>query len=156
MVAAVPKLIRDSNPAWHNPKSFNLNLVAVGLFKDSMLLQGSAAELRVTKQQKGEGWILEWGICSAYSEVKGKVYLDRHEFQAAFGLSDTLFDKQNHSDWWTVKYGADVGYQGKFIRLRDMLNIPGPGTGLDGDPNISIYVTAKIQDAVSSLLKCDG
>jgi len=33
------------------------------------------------------------------------------------------------------------------------LNIPCPGTGHDGDPNVSVYIEESIQRAIEQLLK---
>lgn len=42
--------------------------------------------------------------------------------------------------------------QGAFIRYGNFLNIPSPGTGHDGDPNISILIDGPIRRAVRQLL----
>lgn len=70
---------------------------------------------------------------------------------AAFGLTDYL-PMQLPGDFLLEKYGGDVACQFLFIRWQDYLNIPGPGTGHDGDPNISIKLTDEIKEAIRALL----
>lgn len=50
------------------------------------------------------------------------------------------------------RFGGTVARQGIFIRWRDFMNIPGPGTGGDGDANISVMITGEIKEAIKTIL----
>lgn len=51
------------------------------------------------------------------------------------------------------RYGGTTADQGRFIRYNRFLNIPGPGTGHDGDSNISVEIRSEMQDAVAAFLQ---
>ena len=81
----------------------------------------------------------------------GLAELSSINLRKAFRLDDTMDDKL--SLWLIERYGGTVAAQGEFIRWGKYLNIPGPGTGHDGDANISIFVSDEIRDAVAQLLQ---
>ena len=91
-------------------------------------------------------WEIKW---SPSEYTKGRLLMSPEELRAAFGLSDLT---GTHGDWLLKKYGGDSAEQGKYIRWKTHLNIPGPGTGNDYDANISIEVTDKIKEAIRKLL----
>jgi hypothetical protein len=49
-------------------------------------------------------------------------------------------------------FGGTVAKQRKFIRYHEFLNIPGPGSGYQGDPNVSIELYPETIAAVRNLL----
>lgn len=50
------------------------------------------------------------------------------------------------------RYKATDAHPGYFIRTGSHLNIPGPGTGRDGDPNVSILLTDPVRAAIGQFL----
>ena len=88
--------------------------------------------------------------CAPYKTgAKGRAWFSEEDLKSAFGFSD----KSGEYGYWLIeRYGADVASQGKYIRWRDHLNIPCPGIGNDGDPNVSIYLDDDIKNAVRELL----
>lgn len=79
----------------------------------------------------------------------GQVEMDSCQLAAAFGLSDESGD---FGDWLIERYRADSAEQRLWIRYGNQLNIPGPGTGHDGDPNISIELDGDIKKAVVAII----
>ena len=77
--------------------------------------------------------------------------MDDEHLKMAFGLSE---ESGKYGDWLIGRFGGESAEQGQFIRFENFLNIPCPGTGHDGDPNISIVLDDKIRDAVEHLLAC--
>ena len=117
----------------------------------NLVIKGSVASLNI----RGAGdpdtcsrWSLEWNITHAdLSQVHGEVYFDRNELPSAFGLQ-----KDRGDEFVLGLFDADSAKQGKYIRRGNLLNIPGPGTAYDGDPNISIFLDDEIKKAVTGLL----
>jgi hypothetical protein len=118
----------------------------------SVVISGSAAWLEIFRfpVTTGASWRVEWKIAfSQDSKAGGCISMTTEELRAAFGLSNM---SGHFGDWLIECYGADAAEQGKFIRWGNFLNIPGPGTGHDGDPNISIHIDDKIKETVGKLL----
>jgi hypothetical protein len=122
-----------------------------------LVISGSAAKVTIRKvssvYQDTKGWFVDWEIvqCQPYEEgVRGRSQFNDEDIVVAFGLSE---GSGRFGDWLIERFGADSAEQGKYIRWENFLNIPCPGTGHDGDPNISIYLDEEIQDAVRQLLE---
>ena len=118
-----------------------------------LVIAGSAARVRITRRAAtvDEGWFVDWEVVqSQQAKVNGRVVLTSDELRAAFGLSD---DSGTFGDWLIERFGADSASQGKYIRWKNFLNIPCPGTGHNGDPNVSIHFDEEIQNAVRQLLE---
>ena len=152
--------IRLYFPVWchhHGSKMF------VELFDQQnrvLVISGSAAEVIIKKASSVypnypdvEGWFGDWEVvqCRPYETgVRGRSQFSDEDLAAAFGLSD---DSGKFGDWLIDQFGADAAEQGKYIRWGNFLNIPCPGTGNDGDPNVSIHLDDEIQNAVRQLLE---
>lgn len=84
--------------------------------------------------------------------VEGLTHFNDLELAEAFGLTDSFSSPQGLDAELVARYGATVARAGRFIRVGDYLNVPGPGTGLDGDSNLSIYLTNDVKGAAKGLL----
>ena len=121
-----------------------------------LVIGGSAAKVTIRKASSvypdANGWFVDWEVvqCKPYEEgVRGRSRFNDDDLAAAFGLSES---SGRFGDWLIAQFGAEVANQGKYIRWKNFLNIPCPGTGNDGDPNVSIHLDDKIQNAVQQLL----
>ena len=121
-----------------------------------LVLKASAAEVSIIKASvtypDTKGWIVDWEVVEsvAYDEKSsGRRHFSDIELRRAFGLVSI---SDGFEGWLFNKYGAEYGEQGKYIRWRRYLNIPGPGTGHDGDPNVSIEIDETIREAVKKML----
>lgn len=96
-------------------------------------------------------YLISWKIINSQSEqITGKILMDEKHLKLAFGLDD---DYEELGSWWLIEiYGGTVAYQGCYIRWKNWLNIPCPGTGHDGDPNITIEIDNGIKNAVKKLI----
>ncbi len=100
-------------------------------------------------------------MCRAQSILAGgfKIHGRKAFCSLAPGSWDVVFDEvfvnmvRAGGSWLVGRYGGNSAVQSKFIRWGNFLNIPCPGTGHDGDPNVSIYVTDEIREAVRKLLE---
>ncbi|MFA6158561.1 MAG: hypothetical protein WC763_02975 [Candidatus Paceibacterota bacterium] len=135
---------------WHHHGS---KIQVEGRDGNILTLSGSAARLRIIKTPNGGGnrFIIDYEIQhSADGKTARTVPMTRNELMAAFRLSDRT---GVFGDGLIERYGAESAQQGGYIRWEKFLNIPCPGTGHDGDPNISLEVDERIQKAVKDLLK---
>lgn len=146
------------HPIWWHHHGWKMMLKRIDL-RNRVVVIGSrqAAVVRITPKADSlnEGWYVEWEIKFARdSSVHGNVWMSSQNLECAFGLSDSE-DKKYHEcyrNWLISRFGADCACQGQFIRYGNFLNIPGPGTSNDGDPNVSIDLDDEIKDAVRQLL----
>ena len=141
-------------PDWYHWHGDRIRVKSLDKTSRVLILGSNTASLIIRKRtKKEEQWFVEWKIIQARTEglkINGRMIFSTSQIMAAFGLveySDDLID------WWLInRYGGDCAVQRCFIRYEFYLNIPGPGTGADGDPNISILIDEDIQNAVQNLL----
>ena len=119
-------------------------------------IAGSAAKAVIRRTSlvypDAKGWLVDWEVIQScpYDEVvRGRRQFNEDELAAAFGLTD---NPGKHGQWLLERFGGDSAEQGQYIRSGNFLNIPCPGTGHDGDPNVSIYLDEEIKEAVRQLL----
>lgn len=139
-------------PPWQVYKGHTLK--AMNYTSRSLRLAGTTTSLTITAagSDRPEQWAVSWKIKHDCGEVEGFVYMDNGELQRAFGLADGLgtFGQALAERTSTP---VDAAEQGKFVRVGKFLNIPHPGTGLQGDPNISIEIDGYMRLAILGLLK---
>ncbi|MDP2630772.1 MAG: hypothetical protein Q8P56_05175 [Candidatus Uhrbacteria bacterium] len=148
--------IRIYCPIWFHHHGSKMKVVAFDEKECRLVIAGSAAKITIRPgrqiQEGGDGWVVDWEVIQrvAYDEAtRGRRQFDSDELAAAFGLTG---DSGDFGQWMIDQYGAHSAEQGKYIRWEDFLNIPCPGTGHDGDPNVSIHLDEKIKNAVRQLL----
>ncbi|MCC7004577.1 hypothetical protein IT397_01525 [Candidatus Nomurabacteria bacterium] len=143
-------------PIWHHHHSSKMQVEKLDKENRCLIISGSAAKVTIRRASLvipgAKGWFVDWEVvqCRPYEEgVRGRSKFDDKDLAAAFGLSN---DSGKFGSWLIEEFGADVADQGKFIRWEKFLNIPGPGTGHDGDPNVSVEISDDIKSAVQTLL----
>ena len=145
------------HPDWCHHHGAKMVVVSLDPLNEILVIAGSAAKVTIQKAScvfpGKQGWFVDWEVvqCRPLEEgARGRVLFSDADLAAAFGLSDR---SGKFGGWLIARYGADVAEQGKYIRWQQFLNIPCPGTGHDGDPNVSIHIDGKIRDAVCQLLR---
>lgn len=123
-----------------------------------LVIAASAAKITVRKASSvhshAEGWFVDWEVAQFTPNdegAHGRVHFDNEDLAAAFGLTDSI-GKEGYGQWLIDRFGGDSANQGKYIRWRNYLNIPCPGTGHDGDPNVSIHLDDTMRNAARKLL----
>lgn len=152
------------HPNWWHARGLKMRFIPEeSNLIDKVVIRGSAAELKITYAgtirrhidlsiPEQHEWNIDWTVrqCNPTQEkTNGRVRFDKETILAAFG-SD--LSTPEWSAWLIDRFGGTCAEQGKFIRYQNFLNIPCPGTGSDGDPNISIDLDDEIRGAVLSLL----
>jgi len=150
-----PKMVQG-HPDWWHHHGHKMKLKLIDRPQSSLSIEGGATvtirKIISSGLSQKAGWIVSWEVIQhmAYDEaVRGKRVFTDEELAAAFGLSERM---GQFGAWVIERYGADVAEQGTYIRYRNFLNIPCPGTGHDGDPNVSVYIDHDMRDAVRSML----
>jgi hypothetical protein len=143
-------------PSWHHHHSSKLSIVGFDNLNSAeskmLILKSNVVDIRIHPDSSQKGWVVEYEIChSIDSWNKGRVWMSTDNLKTAFGLSDECEEMWGQTI--LIEHGGDVAYQGMYIRYGRYLNIPGPGTGHDGDANISICVNNEIKGAVELLLQ---
>lgn len=144
-----PELKEADIPVWWVSHGTKMRLVPDENLKNWVVIRGSAAEVRIMKAP-GKGWFVEYRIDhGGFGQTNGRVWMTDSEIGAAFGLKDEI---EHPSNYIIERFGGTVAMQRKFIRWKEFLNIPGPGTGYQGDPNVSIKLYPETIEAVRNLL----
>lgn len=152
-VAPRPRSDDDPRPYWWNPKTTKmlLGIWTVGLV--SLTTPRQRARLLVQKMPKNI-YLVEWRLCHTINareiEDNGRRYFTPEQLAAAFRLNNLTGDNGDHL---LQQYGGHSAEAGLYIRYDDYLNIPGPGTGQDGDPNLSILIRGTFRNSIEKLLE---
>lgn len=139
---------RLCSPEWFIHKGLKMRLLQNSR-RDTVKVASKAATLSVQRVD-GE-FIVSWKIILSAPSGEQTIGLRRfskEELLAAFGLSDWT---DPSSDELIERFGGTSAVQGRFFRYENFLNIPCPGTGDNGDPNISIELDENIKEAIRRL-----
>ena len=138
------------HPIWwhHHGSKMKLQLAESGA--SNVVIKGGA-DLTITRNLNPDQFSVRWKVVQFHQleEVEGTRIFTRDDLLSAFALST---ESGNFGNWLIDTYGADVAQQCLYIRWNDHLNIPCPGTGHDGDPNISIRLDPEMKAAVRRLV----
>lgn len=142
-----------SAPPWFHHHGQKVSLITEKQGSRYFHLGATAVQVRITPYARtaDEGWYVEWEIRFALHEwTRGQIVLASDQLATAFGLQGSC---ERMSRELMGLYPGSVAVQGRFIRVGPFLNIPGPGTGHDGDPNVSIEIDEQMQQAIRMLLE---
>lgn len=139
------------NPIWFHHHGIKMMLKEVDAASGHLAITGSAAWVDIDQiPEKRDRWNVVWKVKHSYSEqVMGLTVMRNQTLARAFGLDD---ETDRLSLWLITRYGGTSAEQGQYIRYRDYLNINCPGTGHDGDPNVSIFLDEEIKQAIRQIL----
>lgn len=120
-----------------------------------LVIKGSAAQVVITRREDVKDrkeWLVDYQVTHYVNTdfAQARVSMGERELAAAFGINET--DSGEYPADILERFGGDSASQGTYIRYRKYLNIPGPGTGHDGDPNVSIEIDDEMKLGVSKLL----
>ena len=154
MNGKVPELDEMGQPVWWHHHGTKMKFQEMDSIEGSwVVIRGSAAEVRIMKITK-DNFVAKYRIDHGpLIEIQGLVGMRRSELTAAFLGAIQVDEYDKLSQWLLDRFGGTVARQRGFIRWNSFLNIPGPGTGHDGDANVSIKIDNAIEKAVVGLLK---
>ena len=147
-----PGLNVVGHPVWWHMRGYKIRLTAANFHIKFVEFSASATKLTIAKHPTdNHSWIIAWHIThSPYAFADGQIGLSTAQLRSAFGIgSRPSYDDEEFRQLFLY----DDAYPGHFIRYADYLNFPCPGTGHDGDPNISIYITGDMKDVIDDLTR---
>jgi len=143
-------------PNWYHSHGDKMYLHQLDKGKGVLDIGSHAASIRIQKAsnviQGVKGWFVDWIIIfyrQYETEVRGRVKFEDNDLASAFGFS------QYKGLFPLPQDPQDCSNRGKYIRSGPYVNIPHPGTGRDGDPNVSLCLDEEIVDAVRELLEAE-
>lgn len=159
IIPSTPALTPLGYPYWyHNggDEVIYIGMKAANAPSRVFLLKSKSVELFIYKDwaspQQEESWMVKYHIkhplIPTYTE--GLVLMTTQELKTAFGLSGDC--DADYGQGVIDVCGGDVAKEGTYLRFQEYLNIPGPGYGRDGDPNISIRVGKGTKNALGEFL----
>ncbi len=149
-----------TSPSWWSAKGINMKVDGVVLERGKHpivnIAIGSAARVSIFQCGSRRGdFEVQYHIehCDG-SHSAGNIIMDRADLARAFGLINGFGQGFSHGGaaLREMGYELDAASQGKYVRLGDYLNIPHPGTGLVGDPNVSVEIKPEMKSAIQALL----
>jgi hypothetical protein len=145
---------RVLTPVWWNQRGAHMRLDRVDPTRLVIQNESKTAQLTINptldkwrvslRLQHGPGW-----------QMATTLLLSTEEVRAAFALSNTPTEGTAALQHICKFSGGecDTGEFGKFVRWDYFLNLPCAGTGEDGDPNLSLYLSPEIVAAVDQFLQ---
>ncbi len=149
-----PELDEMGQPVWWHHHGTKMKFQKMDSIEGKwVVIRGSAAEVRVMKITDNQ-FIVKYRIDhGALTEINGLINFTKPELMAAFLGVPHVDEYDGYSKWLLDRFGGDIARQRTFIRWRSFLNIPGPGTGHDGDANVSIKIESDIAETIHALIK---
>ena len=138
-----------SGPIWWHHHGDKMGLIPQKNYQTSLVINNHAARLIIERRQTD--WRVLWQINHGENgSASGYAIFSKDDILQAFGLSSEI---GIYGQWLIDRYGGTTAAQFKYIRYLDWLNIPCPGTGNDGDPNISLCIDSKIKNTIKQLTR---
>ena len=142
-------------PIWWNRSGKGTYVVKGNIGGRSITVTNGVGHLIIYKPVVGtkKTYTVRWMIFGKggkeVNAVDGYRQFTKEQILTAFGVSqgnpitDTVFAE---------KHDAVCGIPGLFIRKLGYLNVPCPGTGIDGDPNLSAFISLSVGEDVRRFL----
>ena len=156
-IAKPPGFTLDKKPLWFNPEGAKITRIIPEYdHPANPILWLESEKVRVSiRHDTKDKWIVHYTILQANeSTIKCDIMMNAEGIYTAFGSIDEYEDLPwNRGQEIIDRFGGQFCLQGQFIRWRNWLNIPGPGTALRGDANVSIEITDGVKKAVQDFIK---
>lgn len=145
-------------PKWFNAHGLKMFLSRDHIVQDTqpweVLIGNEVARIQIRHTSNFEAYKIFWSILLGFRQyVEGELRLSEAELKDAFNLGRGRNITNELALDFLSEFDGDAGVQGHYIRKGQFLNVPMPGTGLGGDPNVSVYVSEEIQKAVRKLIE---
>lgn len=155
-----PAKSRTKKPDWFHQKGYEMMAGDVDGEGKLIIFGNSTPGGIEIRTSDGEEFLLQWEICipKIGGMRQGRQWLTRDQMVRAFctaGVANVSSEggiPLPEHEVFLKRYQADCGLVGIFIRRGDFLNLPCPGTGDMGDPNISIFLSSELRKKVEMFL----
>ncbi|MFC1594812.1 hypothetical protein ACFL3E_00080 [Patescibacteria group bacterium] len=151
----MPQSVPESMPVWFHKKGLEMQLSHCSPEERLVIISSSTANLTIKNRDKSGTWIIMYtikhgpGFSREHYTRYHLIFNDDELLRAFVKPSEEEPNLEIGDETILVCTAATAG---KFARVDRHLNITCPGTGLNGDPNLSIFVTDEIHYAIIDLL----
>lgn len=145
-----PKLKMGNIPIWFHNHGSKMDVPYYN--EDLVVIESNAGRVTIQRRETHREilWKVNYHIIHGENMLTyGDIIMTSTTLARAFALDDGC---DEFGSQIVKEYGGTTGLQGKYIRYKNYLNLPGPGTGHDGDPNLSIELSEKIISTIKQLL----
>lgn len=130
-------------PDWWNADGFEISIESTGRSLNFQILETRFSIVRYSSDTGDNAcWSLQWHKKMVHGVVTGNIQTTTATLRQAFRLDDEPRPSMVAGAPCTCMQA------GVFFRFDGFLNIPAPGWPLPCDPNVSIFVTDEISNAV--------
>lgn len=155
--AKPPGFTLDKKPLWFNPEGSKITRITPEYnhpIEPILWLESDKVSVSIKYDIRNK-WIVHYTIYEQNeSSIKCDIHMTAEAIYAAFGINDEYGDLPwDRGQGIIDRFGGHFCLQGKFIRWKNWLNIPGPGTGLKGDVNLSLEITDDIKKVVREFME---
>jgi len=134
-------------PSWYHHHGLKMQVREFCEEKGYLAIANNTAAVIIDRNREttvsnaDRNYHVSWQIIHWMSNDKttGELTFSEDDLSVAFRLTEKNSDLEQECE-------------GKYFRFKNYLNIPCPGTGDDGDPNISIYLSREIKNAVRKFI----
>ena len=155
-----PRLI----PGWEHPWWYHRDGFKIHHEKTEpgpvVYLASSASWIEIhpfhAKGWKPDLWNVKWHVkFSRYEAASGNCIFSTEKLECAFGLREdfSIAQLREESTRIVKEYGGSVASSGLFIRWHNYLTIPGPSTGHDHAPAVSILLNDGIKRTIREAIE---
>ena len=155
--AKPPGFTLDKKPLWFNPEGAKITRITPEYDHPAdpiLWLESDKVNVSIRYDIRDK-WIVHYTIHRVNeSTIKCDILMSAEGIYTAFGIIDECDDLQRDRGQEIIdRFGGQFCLQGQFIRWKNWLNIPGPGTGLRGDANLSLEITEEIKKVVREFIE---
>ncbi|MDO8579772.1 MAG: hypothetical protein Q7R72_02800 [bacterium] len=148
--SVAPALHELDIPVWCHSHCTKMSVIQSS--NESVLLcthldiKNCAVWVRIDKFPGQNLFCLEYKLTHGLENwATGKIVFSRETLRLAFAIDGFCSE---HNQWILSEFGGDAAVPGKFIRWKDYVNFPGPGTGHSGDANVSVKIRPEMAEAI--------
>ena len=128
-------------PSWYHHHGLKMQVREFHIRKGYLVIANNTASVIINRNREITDYRVSWQIIHSMPDnevATGFLTFSSNDLFIAFGLMN--------------ENGLEQKCEGKYFRFKNYLNIPYPGTGNNGDPNISIYLSNEIKEAVRKFI----
>lgn len=155
--AKPPPLTSSGHPLWFNPEGAKITRITPEYNHPAepiLWLESDKVSVSIKYDIKDK-WIFHYTIyINNESSIKCDISMSAEEIYIAFGIIDECENRPwDRGQEIINQFGGQFCLQGQFIRWKNWVNVPGPGTGLKGDVNLSLEITEEMRKIVREFME---
>lgn len=140
---SIQKIDLENIPRWFHPAGAGLSVRWKSKKKKRIILTSKlGATTTISFKSSEKKWRIDYRLGNGHhTNTKNSVFLTTAQLLRAFNVKIGHYSKRPYA------------IKGLCYRKDNFLNLPQKGTGLDGDPNLSIYLKDEIKQELIDLVE---